>query len=150
MIRNVILVDIDHTLSNAAPRDGMIGPNCEWDRYHQASAHDAPLEDMVGLIKGLEASLCYQLVGFTDRPEKWRQLSMDWMVRHDVRLDHLLMRGNDDFGPSTVTKVNMVADYLGGVEKIPERVSLVLEDRDDVCAAFRAMGVSVLQVFARG
>jgi len=142
-----ILVDLDHTLSNAFHRDEMIGVET-WDTYHAASINDEPLHDVCGLVRAL-ALQGYTLVGLTARPAKWRQLTNEWLVKHGVPLDTILMREDEDFRPSAEMKTALALDYFGGEEALRERVAFLLEDREDVAAAFSALGITALQVFGR-
>src|SRR4051812_48533865 len=96
--RKIVLVDIDHTISNAFPRDGMIG-NTTWDEYHGAAPDDEPLHDMVKLVNALHDA-GYYLVGLTARPAKWRNMTLCWLIKHGVVLDELLMRPDEAYHPS--------------------------------------------------
>jgi len=80
----------------------------------------------------------------TARPERWRKLSTDWLVRHKVSVMGLLMRRNDDFRQAPAVKLTQAAEKFTRVEK----VSLVIDSRDDVLGAFRGAGVSALQSMA--
>lgn len=148
--RDTILVDIDHVLSDAAWRDDMIGGPGGWGAYHLAGQEDVPLEDMVMVINFLGAINYMEdhvnIVGLTARPEKWRQITVDWLVKNEVRLDDLLMRPADCFLPSPETKLLECERYFEG--RTADRVICVMDDREDVCAAFRAIGVTALQVLA--
>ncbi len=146
-MRRCVLVDIDHCLSNAFPRDGMIGNNT-WDEYHEASLRDEPLHDVVMFINTLYAS-GFHIIGLTARPGKWRQLTNDWLLKHGVQLTELLMRGDEEFRPSREMKIALAISFFATKEKVKESVAFVLDDREDVCAAFKALGITALQVYGR-
>lgn len=148
MRRRFILCDIDHVLSNAFWRDPMIGGEGGWDAYHQASEDDEPCHDMVEAINAFYAS-AFETIGLTARPEKWRELTMRWMVKHEVNLTNILMRADTNFRPAPELKMELALDFFGGEEAMRENVMMVLDDRDDVTEAFRAIGITVLQVHAR-
>jgi hypothetical protein len=139
----LILVDIDHTISDAAWRDGMI-ENESWDAYHMASIKDPPVQEMVNLINAMSLT-GHVVYGFTARPEKWRKLTMDWMVSHEVLIFYVLMRNDEDFRPADQIKTELVDDYLKRIT-----IDLVIDDREDVCLAFKARGITTLQVSVRG
>lgn len=140
--RNVVLVDIDHVISAAWPRDPMIG-NVSWDEYHAASSADLPVRDIVQLLQRLKEH--YKIVAITARPEKWRQLSMAWMVKHKVPVDELLMRPDNAFRPAPQIKLELVN------ERFPDKdeIAFLLDNREDVVAAFYSIGVTCMQVFGR-
>lgn len=143
-MRKNVLVDIDHTLSNAFWRDSMIG-SMGWDDYHMASRDDQPLQDMCSLIN--ELWFDYQVIGLTARPEKWRKLTVEWLLKNRVELHEILMRPDDDYRSSPELKVALAKKRFG--DDLHNHVSFVIDDRDDVCSVFRALGVTVLQCYAR-
>lgn len=141
----IIFCDIDHTIASAFWRDPMIGGEGGWDAYHAASADDKPIEEMARLISFFNAAGA-TVIGLTTRPEKWRKLTMDWLVRHGIRFADLLMRPADDFRPAAESKTDLIRELLAAT---PPGMVVVLDDREDVCAAFKGLGVTVLQVHAR-
>lgn len=122
-----------------------MGAGVSWDEYHAASAKDEPLEDVINLLHALRNS-GYTPIGLTARPGKWRQLTMDWLVKHDVPFEELLMRPDDDYHPAPAMKVALALERF---PQIKDQVAFVLDDREDVIAAFKALGVTALQVHGR-
>lgn len=144
----IILVDIDHTISDAYWRDHMIG-TMPWDEYHSWSIGDKPLYDICELLRAARKHDELAFVGITARPEKWRQATMAWLVRHDIRLDYLMMRAEDDYRPAPPLKLDLMDKFLAEHNLERDAVVALLEDRDDVTAAFKGVGITVLQVHAR-
>ena len=140
-----VLIDIDHTLSDAAWRDPMIGGEGGWDAYHAASISDEAATDIVALADAMKAQ-GHEVIGLTARPEKWRKLTMEWMLNNRVFLDEILMRPDEAFHPAPELKMTLARERFG--EKL-ENVLFVLDDRDDVAAVFRGAGITVLQVHGR-
>lgn len=141
-MKPVVLCDIDHTISDAAWRDGMIG-KVPWDEYHLASANDPPIAGTAALIRALAAYGC-EIVGFTARPDKFRRMTIDWCVKHDIPIGELLMRMDTDFRPAPAIKLALLQDRFGASPS--DQILFLLEDREDVIAAFRALGITCLQV----
>lgn len=148
MSKNIILVDIDHTLSAAWHRDPMIGGCGGWDAYHAASKNDEPIHDVMSLTNALHKS-GWTIIGLTARPEKWRNLTMQWLVRRGITMDELLMRPDEAFHPAPEIKVQLATDKFGGTEQLKNQVAFLLEDREDVCEAFHQLGITTLQVRGR-
>ena len=140
-----VLCDIDHTLSNSFWRDEMIGGPGGWDEYHANAAADEPLPDMVNMINSL-SDTGYNIVAITARPEKWRKMTMDWLVRYGIFTDELLMRADTDYHPAPEIKLKLANERF---KDIKDEVAFVLDDRVDVVAAFKALGVTALQVHGR-
>ena len=137
-----ILCDIDHTISNAAWRDHMIGVS-SWDEYHAEAEKDQVIEATVTLVRALYR--CgHDVIGLTSRPIKFRDLSIKWLVKHDVPIEKLIMRDENDFRPSPELKLDLAKKEFGN--DLNRSVLLLIEDRDDVVAAFRAEGVACVHV----
>lgn len=140
MIRNIVLVDLDHTISDAAWRDPMIAAG-DWDAYHAEFCKDKPCTDMIHLVNSL--AICgFNIVGLTARPAKWRKATMDWLFKHGVKMHDILMRPDEDFHPAPALKLKLA-------ERLMDRVLFVVDDREDVVAAFNGAGVTALMVKGR-
>ena len=138
-MRNIVLIDIDHTLAHASWRDNLRGD--PWDDYYEAAKDDQPVEDMIQLVRLLHQSGAH-MVGVTARPEKWRPSAFAWLLKYDVPLDMVLMRPNDDRRTSPLVKIDAVARAFGPTW--PEQILCVIDDRDDVCSIFRSFGITTL------
>jgi hypothetical protein len=145
MTRKTILVDVDHTLSAAWHRDGMIGGCGGWDAYHTASSKDEPIHDVMAMVNSLHFCGWY-IVGLTARPEKWRSITNAWLVKHGIAMDELLMRPDEAYHPAPEIKVQLVQERF---KDLKDEVAFLLEDRDDVCEAFHQLGITTLQVKGR-
>ena len=143
MTRTHVLCDLDHVVADAAWRDHMIP---DWDLYHEKSQHDAPIEEIAYLLNALH-NFGYTVIGLTGRTEKWYGLTMEWLARHKIRMDELLMRPNKDFRPAPEVKMALIESHLG--YHWPDQVAFLIDDREDVCSAFAAAGVTVMQCRAR-
>lgn len=143
--RKYILVDVDHTLANSFWRDDMIG---DWDAYHAASSEDEPLQDAVGLINSLHGA-GYTIIGLTARPEKWRQITMEWLIKHFISMDELLMRPDEAYHPAPEIKMALALKRFDDKANLKAQVAIVIDDREDVIEAFRALGVTAMQIFGR-
>lgn len=131
-----VFIDLDHVICDSAWRDGMMGTS-SWDEYHEASKDDPPVREIVALVNAMSRA-GHDVMGFTVRPEKFRLLTNRWMLEHDVMLSDILMRQDEDFRPAHQIKMEITDGHL--------RPDLVIDDREDVCRAFRERGITVMQV----
>jgi hypothetical protein len=136
-------VDIDHTISDAAWRDHLLG---RWDVYYDEGLKDEPIAFALELIK--MAHLCgKEIVACTARPETARPVTVRWMVAHGVPIDAILMRGEQDHRPSVEVKRDLITTTFPD----PSVIAWVMEDRDDCVAMYKQLGLNVLQIYpARG
>lgn len=146
-MRNVILVDLDHTLFDASWRDHLI-PRAietnEWDEYHDTGIHDKLCTDTLNLLDSLSH---YMKVAVTARPSKWRNQTLCQFDMHKIFFHDLLMRDQVDFAPSPELKLNLARRRFG--PNFAERILFIIDDRADVCEAFSKEGVSSLQIRGR-
>lgn len=137
-----LLLDLDHTVSDAAWRDHMINED-GWDNYHLQLIHDKPIPEIIAMARGLYNS-GWRIIGLTARPERFRRLSMNWLIRNKVALDELLMRPDDDYRSSPVVKLDLI--YRRCPDIGDKRKFLLVDDREDICQFFVEAGFSTLQV----
>lgn len=150
MAKNIILFDVDHTISDAFWRDDMIKrsrDSGDWDNYHSRGKEDKPIDDVVKLINIIRGSDYIdelELWAITARPEKYRKPTMDWFFKNGVSIDVLLMRPEDKFKPAPAIKIDLCKE-----EDILDRILCIFDDREDVVSAFRELGITAFQVYAR-
>lgn len=138
----IVIVDIDHTISDARWRDDLIG---NWDEYYLAGDEDKPIKEMIHLLQSLELA-GHTLIGLTGRPEKWRQLTVSWLFRHGVPFDEVLMRPDDDFRKSPDLKIALLTEWLDN----SETDVLLIDDREDITSRISAeLNITTLQCRAR-
>lgn len=142
MMRHNVLCDVDHTIADAFWRDELIGGPGGWDAYHSASINDLPLNEMVMMISALRNSGMY-IVGLTARPEKWRKLTLDWMIKHGVQFDELIMRPDDNYDKAHELKIKLAQERF---PDLANEVAFLIDDQEDIITAFKGLGVPALQV----
>nr|AIA17022.1 Unknown Function [uncultured bacterium] len=142
-----LLVDIDHTVSDAAWRDHMIEAK-DWDRYHYMAQFDFPIMEVVRLVKDLQAA-GWIIIGFTMRPAKWRDMTVSWLLRRcGLVFDELLMREANVWEPSVEGKCNLLEARFKCLNQDNEPI-ILLDDHPEVCAALMKRNITVFQVHAR-
>jgi hypothetical protein len=143
----VVLLDLDHTISNAFWRDGIadlvMAKEATWDDYHNKLSLDLPIWPMVHMIQSLYRDQWF-ICAITARPEKFRQITMQWLFKYDIYISELLMRPDENFRPATEIKMELVRERWGS--QFTDFVKLVIDDRDDICKMFNGHGITTLQV----
>ena len=143
-----IITDLDHTMADGKWRDREIPTRStseDWDKYHEQSIYDQPIPAMIAMLNALASQGIYSAI-VTARPEKWRSLTMRWLRGVDVTIHALLMRGDDDYRPSPLVKVDLVNKFFA---HDIQSVLFAIDDRDDIITAYRGMGLNCLQCYAR-
>lgn len=137
----IILIDLDHTVSNAFWRDSMIG-TVPWDEYHWNLRFDKPFKNVVNLINALSNS-GYNIMGITGRNEKHRQLTVSWLVQNKVDIDEILMRPDNDYTKNGELKVKLVKERF---KEDYRNIHFLVDDNEDAILAFMAIGIATLQI----
>lgn len=137
----IILVDLDHTLSNAFWRDSIIGA-VPWDEYHEESRHDKPFWNVVQLVNSLWYA-GHTIMGLTGRTEKFRGLTNTWLLEYDVNMDEILMRPDDVFLKNAEMKVKLVEEHFSGDYR---NIGFLIDDNEQTILAFFNLGITTLQI----
>lgn len=139
----IIVIDIDNTLADATWREGLIQEE-GWDAFHAAGKDDQPIKAMAKLMDALcGATQITEIVALTARPNKYRAQTIQWLVSNNIYVDDVVMRPDDDYSPSKELKIKLAKEYF---KDCWDQVGLVIDDHEEVCAAFRAEGITCLQV----
>jgi phosphoglycolate phosphatase-like HAD superfamily hydrolase len=136
-----ILVDLDHTVSNAFWRDSMIG-TVSWDEYHEQSKNDKPFKKVVRLINSL-AAMDYYIIAVTGRTEKHRAITIDWLLKNQVHIDEVLMRPDNIFLKNADMKIKLIEDRFHGYYK---DIHFLIDDNEDTILAFSNLGITTLHI----
>lgn len=104
-----------------------------WARFFAAADRDPPLAEGVDLAR--EYAKSHVLVWLTGRPERLRRLTVDWLARHDLPTELLVMRPNGDRRPSRDFKAAQLATLA-----VEAEVSIVVDDDPEVVARLRERG----------
>jgi predicted kinase len=126
------LVDIDGTLSLLGGR----GP-FEWTRVSE----DTPNEPVVAIVHAL-AVAGYQIVLMSGRDEECREATSYWLAKHGIPFDALHMRPAGDSRKDAVVKAELFDKHVRDAYDVVG----VIDDRAQVVAMWRAMGLTVAQV----
>lgn len=129
------LADIDHRL-HWIHRD-----EPDWTAFFLACGDDAPIANTITVVRTLHAA-GYEVVIASGRGEVARDATIEWLARHDVPWDRLLLRRSDDARHDDEVKTEMVREN----DLAPERTLVVLEDRASVVQTWRRLGFHVFQV----
>ena len=101
-----VVFDIDGVLADAGHRQDVLfsgpGRRKNWKAFFEAAGGDAVIEEVARLTELLDPSLCIVLL--TARPTTIQDTTFDWLVRHELRWDVLVMRPEGDFRSSPDAK----------------------------------------------
>lgn len=128
------MVDIDGTLALRTER----GPY-DWE----SAGSDAPNEAVVTTVQALVRHPAVgAIIALSGRHEIAREITSQWLTKHDIPFDELLMRANGDYRSDDVVKEEIFRRHI----EPRYRVVAVIDDRDQVVKMWRRIGLICFQV----
>lgn len=128
---HAVLVDVDGTLAHMTNR----GP---YDASKYADdAVDPVIKELVNTLSRTRV-----IIVFSARDEAYRDVMLEWLDKHGVLADMLVMRPEGDTRNDAIVKNEMYENNILG----KYNVDFVLDDRDRVVKMWREKGMKVLQV----
>jgi HAD superfamily, subfamily IIIB (Acid phosphatase) len=141
-----VIFDIDGTLANNEERQklldhGNYAANSaqRWAAYFSGIPNDKPVDSIVELAGVLGEN--YLIVLCTGRGEENRLATEQWLDKHGIQYDELVMRPAGDFRKDDVVKGEMLDALLAEGHSI----WLVVDDRNSVVKMWRERGLTCLQ-----
>ncbi len=131
-----VVFDMDGVLADASGRQHFLdGPFQYWEKFFAACGEDAPIAEALELARVVDPALSVVLL--TARPMRVRPQTLDWLGRHPVRWDLLVMRPEDDWTGSHTFKRTELRDLqTHGFE-----VRLAIDDDPRNVEMYRKAGV---------
>lgn len=141
MIKGHVIFDFDGTLSNLDHRlHHVAGPAKNWDAFFDAVGGDSPNDWCVQLMHAMSLS-GYIIVIVSGRTERTRAASVEWLKKHHVTYDDLvLVRKDGDHAPDDLLKENWLKAYSHAND-----IEFVVDDRQRFVDMWRRNGLVCLQ-----
>lgn len=134
-----VIFDLDGTLCDTSGIVHLIeGDDKDYQAFHAASAGAPPHEDVVTAAREQRTQGRAVLV-VTSREFIWRDLSLDWLVEHDVPYDRLYMRIVGDYRKDVVIKKEILQQITDDGFEVLE----AWDDKDTVIELWRDHGIAV-------
>ncbi len=110
-----------------------------WDRFFDACDKDEPKWDVISLANAAYGNW-YQVVIVSGRSDAVKKKTIDWLEKHRILYDHLIMREEGNHEPDYKFKERILTKTLG-----VDNVIYVVDDRQQVVDMWRKHGVTCLQ-----
>ena len=135
------MFDLDGVLSDAAGRQHYLAAERkDWHAFFSAVGEDPLVEEVARLLSLLAPELTVVLL--TARPLRVRPQTLQWLERHELRWDLLVMREDDAELLATAFKQRTVTELrAAGLELL-----LAFEDDRRNVAMFHAEGVPCVYI----
>lgn len=135
----IVAFDIDGTIANNDHREHLAQAK-KWDEFHALGHLDKPLQQTLNVLMALDLN-GDTIELWTARPERYRQQTFEWLQKHHVVHERLLMRPDGDWRKAYILKLEW---YLS--RSPARRPGLVFEDHPETTRLLRLAGACVHQV----
>jgi HAD superfamily, subfamily IIIB (Acid phosphatase) len=135
-----IIFDIDGTIANIMHRVHHVkGEKKNFDKFYDDIESDLLNEWAKAIISPLKED--YTIILCTGRMEQYRKRTNDWLTKHGIWYDFMLMRKDGDHRQDSIIKEEL---YKEGIEP-HYKVAFVVDDRQQVVDMWRKLGLTCLQ-----
>jgi len=137
-VTDAVIFDLDGTLCDTSGIVHLIeGDDKDYHAFHAASTNCPPHDEVADAAREQAAKGRAVLV-VTSREFIWRDLSLDWLVRHDIPYDRLYMRIVGDYRKDVVKGETLQQVTDEGFEVLE-----AWDDKDTVVELWRDHGIEV-------
>ena len=141
----IVVFDIDGTLSDASHRLHWIESKPKnWNAFFKGIPDDSVIWPIVTILKFLAKPVNNTIVLATARPEKTRQMTEQWLMKHQMGSSYnwLFMRPEGNYRPDYIVKSEMVDD----ISKTVGFPDIWFDDKEKVVAELRNKGIYTVHV----
>lgn len=131
-----IIVDMDATLCFSTSGRPFFGPGAA-----EQMINDIPNTNVIDLVRAYCNEYDCELVVITGRDESCRKSTLEWLNKHYLYPNLLLMRKEGDYSKGEECKKKLYEENI----KDKYNVDLVFEDSSKVVKMYRDLGLTVLQ-----
>jgi predicted kinase len=135
-LHHCIIVDMDATLCFNTSGRPFYGPGTS-----EQIINDIPNTNVIDLVKAYCETYDCELVVITGRDESCRKATLEWLDKHYLYPNLLLMRKEGDYSKGDECKKKLYEENI----KDKYNVDLVFEDSSKVVKMYRDLGLTVLQ-----
>jgi hypothetical protein len=142
-----VIVDIDGVLADTSARQHLLerpGGGRDWDAFFGAAGDDLPFIEVPAMTRDLPTDTAAVLV--SGRPDWLADLTVDWLTRHGMRWDLLLVRRRGDrTGAARFKRV-----VLGSIRDAGFSVAMAVDDDERVTTMYLAEGIPTVVAVEAG
>ena len=134
------LVDVDGTVANLEHRLHFLDRKPkDWENFYKKMDKDSPIQSVIKMV-GEYANKGYTIIILTGRPERYREVTKQWLDKHNVPYDSLIMKSSaDEFLPSHVWKRQQVLNLMDNYQ-----IDLAIDDELRNRTVFEELGIKTL------
>lgn len=135
-----IILDLDNCISDDHWRIPLIrfqesNIHRRYHEYHSGAAKDSCAN------RHLFDDIAYDIAILTSRPVLYREQTIVWLMKNDIKFNHLIMRNVSDHRTSALVKSEQ-ALWLTQYYNVPLKdIVCAYDDKPEVVSAYKEMGI---------
>jgi len=138
--QKLVLCDIDGTIANNDHRQNLLKEFNDWDKFFSLLKDDEPIHVIIERVKQ-EVESSNHIVFLTGRPEKYREMTNDWLSKYFEDGFSLLMRKDDDLRNKIVVKEEI---FHGNFQKT--QIKACFENDPQLIELWQRLGLNVIDI----
>ncbi len=136
-----VICDLDGVLADASGRQHFLAENPpNWHAFFDAAGHDPLIGSALDVLGSVDESL--QVILLTGRPVRIRPATLEWLTRHNIRWDLLIMRESGSYIKAREFKKNTVKE----LRQFGFDLQMAYEDDEQICVMYEAEGLACTYV----
>lgn len=141
-MQGTLFCDIDGTIADLEHRRKYVRTKPKnWPAFEKTMHLDSPIEHVIGAVRTLYLA-GWDVVMMTGRGAQKRDVTAAWLIEHNVPYHAMYTRALKDYRSDDIVKEELLAQARAdGYDP-----DVVFDDRDQVVAMWRRVGVPVVQV----
>ena len=141
-MKKAIIFDIDGTLADHKNRLKYIEQKPKkWDLFFRESIHDKPLQHIKVIYDALKKTGKYHIIIMTGRPNKYKEITIEWLQKNGFDYDKLFMRPTNNFKKNIEMKEILLQKIMQYYE-----VVFAFDDDEKVIELYKKYNIKILHV----
>lgn len=137
-IKNVILADLENTISNSKHRMHLLKTNKA--KFQDEFKNDPPNTNVINFLNSYyNNNYNIQIVILSAKKEQYRSIVEEWLKKYEVIYDELIMQKTNDNRKPSVFK----SDYI---KENRTRIIMALDDVGETCKMISENHIPVLRI----
>jgi predicted kinase len=140
--KECVVFDIDGTLADITHRRHYVcvpkGEKKDLDGFFAHISEDTPRKEIVDKLLAYKEE-GKEIILSSGRGEEYRQGTEEWLEKHNIPYDRLIMRPKNDRRPDTTVKAGYIKYYLN-----KKKIVAWHDDRPSVVRVIKAEGINVI------
>ena len=138
--QKLVLCDIDGTVANNDHRQNLLKEFNDWDKFFSLLKDDEPIQVIIEMVKQKVESNNH-LIFLTGRPEKYREITEDWLSRYFDDGFCLLMRKDGDLRNKIIVKEEIFNENFK-----KKQIKACFENDPELIQLWQKLGLNVIDI----